>query len=472
MTEFAETRPDPLDGAFNSDWLMGQSFPPVEYVVPGLIPEGLTLLTAAPKIGKSWMVLGLGYAAATGGLAFGKIRVQQRPVLYLALEDGQRRLQGRLRTIGAQDGHRLLTMMTSTPPGVSAVETIAAFLERHAGQRPMVVLDTLGKVRGVYTGNDAYQKDYGQMSALKDLVDAWPGTSLIVVHHTKKAETTDFLDSVSGTQGLAGAADSILVLRRDRQSQGAVLHVTSRDAAEGEYAVTLTDGSWSLDGSSLADAAQAVQNREAVAGLGDQMTELVNVVNRYPEGIRRQELLGLTHMEPSTLDTYLRRASESGRITRTGRGRYTPVRSVRSVSSEGPEPPNLTVLTHLTPLRKESPRDTAALAGPLRPEPWHRAPRPHPHHDRRHAPRLPTSRRPSRRRPPPRPRRHDRSPPGTGRRHPMTATIRPYYWLEGDTRTNGYMITGTQGRSIWVSTEDAWDLCQQLADALDAEAAR
>lgn len=54
----------------------------------------------------------------------------------------------------------------------------------------------------------------------------------------------------------------------------------------------------------------------------------------------------------------------------------------------------------------------------------------------------------------------------------MTATIRPYYWLEGDTRTNGYMITGTQGRSAWVSTEDAWDLCQQLADALDAEAAR
>ncbi|WP_199732541.1 AAA family ATPase [Kocuria soli] len=347
MTKFAETRPDPLDGAFNSDWLMGQSFPPVEYVVPGLIPEGLTLLTAAPKIGKSWMVLSLGYAAATGGLAFGKIPVQQRPVLYLALEDGQRRLQGRLRTIGVQDGHRLLTMMTSTPPGVSAVETIAAFLERHAGQRPMVVLDTLGKVRGVYTGNDAYQKDYGQMSALKDLVDAWPGTSLIVVHHTKKAGTADFLDSVSGTQGLAGAADSILVLRRDRHTQSAILNVTSRDAVEGEYAVTLTDGSWTLDG-----AAQAVQQREAVAGLGDQMTELVNLVGRYPEGIRRQELLTLMHMEPGTLDTYLRRAAEAGRIEKAGRGRYTPVRSVRSVSSEEPGAPNLTVLTQLTPTQE------------------------------------------------------------------------------------------------------------------------
>lgn len=343
--DFAPLAPDPLDSAFSSAWLMGEVFPPVEYVVPGLIPEGLTLLTAAPKIGKSWMVLGLGYAAATGGMAFGKIRVQQRPVLYLALEDGPRRLQSRLRTIGVTAGHQDLTLMTGPPPGVAVTAVIGAFLERHAGEQPLVVLDTLGKIRGVYSGSDAYGRDYSQMSQLKDLTDAWPGSSLIVVHHTKKAETTDFLDSVSGTQGLAGAADSILVLRRERQSEGAVLHVTSRDALEGEYAVTLTDGTWTLDGSDLAGAAQAVQQREAVAGLGDQMTGLVEAVGKYPEGVRRQELLTLTRMDPGTLDTYLRRAVEAGRIEKAGRGLYTPVRSVSSVSFEEAEAPNLTDLT-------------------------------------------------------------------------------------------------------------------------------
>ena len=335
MTDREATRPDPLDGAFNSDWLMEQTFPPLEYVVPGLVPEGLTMLTAAPKIGKSWMVLGLGYAAATGGLAFGTIRVQQRPVLYLALEDGQRRLQGRLRTIGAQDGHRLLTMMTSTPPGVSAVETIAAFLERHAGQRPMVVLDTLGKVRGVYTGNDAYQKDYGQMSALKDLVDAWPGSSLIVVHHTKKAETTDFLDSVSGTQGLAGAADSILVLRRERQSEGAVLHITSRDAREGEYAVTLTDGTWTLDGSDITDAAQAVEVARATQNVGDDMGRIIYALAAHEDGIKAAALGDELGLSADTAGRYLRRAVDAGRATKLDRGLYGPVRSVRSVRLGG-----------------------------------------------------------------------------------------------------------------------------------------
>lgn len=329
--DFAPLAPDPLDSAFSSEWLMDEIFAPIEYVVPGLIPEGLTLLTAAPKIGKSWMVLGLGYAAATGGMAFGKIRVQQRPVLYLALEDGPRRLQSRLRTIGVATGHPDLTLMTAPPPGVAVTDVIAAFLERHAGQQPLVVLDTLGKIRGVYSGSDAYGRDYSQMSQLKDLTDAWPGSSLIVVHHTKKAETTDFLDSVSGTQGLAGAADSILVLRRERQSEGAVLHVTSRDALEGEYAVTLTDGTWTLDGSDLASAAQAVETARATQNVGDDMGRIVHALADHPDGIKAPALGDELGLSADTAGRYLRRAVEAGRATKLDRGLYGPVRSVRSV---------------------------------------------------------------------------------------------------------------------------------------------
>lgn len=346
-----ETEPDPLDGAFGADWLTAQEFPAVEYVVPGVIPEGLTLLTAAPKIGKSWMVLGLGVAAASGGYAFGRIRVDRRPVLYLALEDGKRRLLSRLRTIGVEQGPAGLTFMTDLPAG--AVATIDAFLDRHAHEQPLVILDTLGKVRGVYGGNDAYGKDYSQMTALKDLVDARPGSSLVIVHHTRKGEASDFLDSVSGTQGLAGAADSILVLRRERHADGATLNVTSRDAVEGEYAVTLNDGSWSLDGSSLREAAQAVEQRRATAGLGDEMAELVAVVNRHPEGIRRKDIETLLHLETGTVGKYLRRATDSGRIDNPKRGLYTPVTSVTSVTN-GDEllTGNVSLVSNVTPLHR------------------------------------------------------------------------------------------------------------------------
>lgn len=355
-------RPDPLDGAFSARELMRQHFPPVEYVVPGVIPEGLTLLTAAPKIGKSWMVLLIAQTVATGEEIFGSIPVRKRPVLYLALEDGKRRLQERLHTLGVSpDGEPGLIFLTTLE--APAPDVIQAFLDRHPGENPLIILDTLGKVRGVYSGNDAYQKDYGQMSTLKNLVDAHPGSSLIVVHHTKKAETTDFLDSVSGTQGLAGAADSILVIRRERHTGEAVLHVTSRDAAEGEYAMTFTDGVWSMEGNSLSDARHAVERRRATAGLGDAMTELVNAVANHPEGISRKDLEPLVSIKPAQLGVYLKRAVEGDRIGNPSRGLYTPVTSVMSVTTSPSRDQLVTEVTDITPShdRESAPAAIQAL---------------------------------------------------------------------------------------------------------------
>jgi len=82
------------DGA----WLDAQEFPPLTYAVPGVIPEGSVLLVGAPKIGKSWLVLTIALAAAAGGQAL-SIQVPKRPVFYLALEDGDRRLQDRCRKL-------------------------------------------------------------------------------------------------------------------------------------------------------------------------------------------------------------------------------------------------------------------------------------------------------------------------------------------------------------------------------------
>src|SRR5215213_1407987 len=83
-------------------WLDAQEFPPLTYAVPGVIPEGSVLLVGAPKIGKSWLVLTIALAAAAGGQAL-SIQVPKRPVFYLALEDGDRRLQDRCRRLLAGD---------------------------------------------------------------------------------------------------------------------------------------------------------------------------------------------------------------------------------------------------------------------------------------------------------------------------------------------------------------------------------
>lgn len=340
--------PDPLDGAFSAAWLMCQDIPPVEYVVPGVVPEGLTLLVAPPKIGKSWMVLGIAVAVAEGGRALGKILVDSRPVLYLALEDGPGRLQRRLSTLGVTAGSDRLILLPTLDAPVPL--TIGAFLERNADRKPLVILDTLGKVRGTYGGNDAYGHDYSQMSSLKDLVDRVPGSSLIVVHHTNKGEKTDFLDSVSGTQGLAGAADSIIAIKRERGTGEASLHVTSRDAAEGEYAITLTDGTWQLDGDGLHQSSERAALRAVTGGLGDEMTDLVATVSKYPEGIRRQDIEQLfPQINAGTLGKNLRRAVEAGRLANPSRGLYTPAITATSATNYTPDTRDVALMALVAP---------------------------------------------------------------------------------------------------------------------------
>lgn len=316
---------------------MQQKFPPLRYAVPQIVPEGMTLLVAAPKIGKSWMALGLALSLSNGTDAFGCLHTgKPRPVLYLALEDGQRRLQDRLRNLSATVSHRLQFETEMAENRV--IVTISGFMLEHAGLDPVVILDTLGKVMPQAQGNaSAYGHDYKVLSALKRTSDAVPGSSLIIVHHTRKGEGGDFLDAVSGTQGIAGAADTVLVLKRERHEKRATLQVTSRDAAEGEYALTLSEsGEWTLDGGDLATAALAARTVKAQEGVGDRMAEVIAKVADFPQGISPHDIGILLGMDDKTAQVYLGRAYETERVTKPKRGLYTPVGSVGLLVSPSP----------------------------------------------------------------------------------------------------------------------------------------
>lgn len=331
---------------FNAQWLMEAEFPPIKYVIPGIIPEGLSVLVAAPKVGKSWLVLALAINLSTGTKALGHIEVgEPRPVLYLALEDGKARLQSRLRHMELSVSNLLEFSVNLN--GQDPVEVIRDWIASKDGLDPIVILDTLGKVMPTATGQTTqYGHEYKVMSGLKQACDAFPGSALIIVHHTRKQDSGDFLDAVSGTQGIAGAADSILVLKRDRHNNRATLQVTSRDAVEGEYSLVFQDsGLWELDGQSLSDASKAALVAKASAGVGDRMAEVIEVVSRYPEGIKSKDIRVLLP-NVSNLDEYLRRAFDAGRIEKLTRGLYAPVRNVRSVSLPDSNSHNLTVITH------------------------------------------------------------------------------------------------------------------------------
>jgi hypothetical protein len=128
--------------------LMAATFPAARFAVPDLIPDGLTFFAGAPKLGKSWMALGLGIAIASGGRALGTIDVEGAAVLYLALEDSPRRLQERLALVLAdEEPPGGLTFETAWPRmGNGGSETIEAWIGEHPDAR-LVVVDVLTRIR-------------------------------------------------------------------------------------------------------------------------------------------------------------------------------------------------------------------------------------------------------------------------------------------------------------------------------------
>ncbi len=326
----------------NGAWLDAQEFPPLRYAVRPIIPEGQSMLIGGPKIGKTNMMQGIALAVASGGIALGAIELDKpRPVLGLFLEDGDRRLQDKFRKLleGVSPIPERLDYLTRLERPGTVLETIGEWLVVYGDEEPLVILDTLGKVMPpAFMGESAYQRDYRIGSALKRLADDHPGMSLVICHHDRKAESADFVDNVSGTNGLAGAADTVIVLSRDRHEAEGMIQVTGRDIPEGEYALRIVDGiSWQLVGGTLEAAAGRATDLRTSSGLGDRSLELLAYVREHPKGVTAKDVDDA--LDLSDARTYLGRLADKGRIRRLRRGVYAPARppiaSVASVANEG-----------------------------------------------------------------------------------------------------------------------------------------
>ncbi len=231
--------------------LMGMDFEPTRWVIPDVLPEGLTLLVGKPKKGKSWMALGMAEAVSAGGVAFGVKKVEQGDTLYLALEDNMKRLKVRLQKIlngaPAPDNMHLHTEWARL--GEGGAEALDAWLTEHPDTR-LVVIDTLARIRKHGRGQNIYAEDYAALEQLLPLASKH-SVAIVVVHHLRKMAASDPLDEISSSTGLTAGVDGFLILRRTPGSKGPTLYVDGRDIEEPtEYALTwnLNTATWTIEG--------------------------------------------------------------------------------------------------------------------------------------------------------------------------------------------------------------------------------
>lgn len=162
-----------------------------------------------------------------------------------------------------------------------------------------------------------------------------PGGTLLVVHHTNKGQHDDFQDAVSGTQGIAGAADFTMHLARKRKSAQGFLSVTGRDVEENEYAVTFQDnGLWTLQGGTLDAAAEAVEEARAEDrrnNLSTAQGQSLQILRKAgDEGMTATDFAAKAGISLDTARKRLNRMAEGDVILKTADKRYKAPETPRS----------------------------------------------------------------------------------------------------------------------------------------------
>ena len=273
-------------GVHTAAELLDKDLPEIRYIVPGYFAEGLTLLAGKSKIGKSWMLAGTAIALSMGGYAFGSIKVDEADVLYLALEDNERRMKRRLAQMlpfGCRP-KRLFIDYTCPRLDDGGLALIREWIESVPKPR-LVIIDVLNKVRPQQRNNEGiYDYDVRSIEPLQSLAAEFQ-IAIVVAHHTRKAEAEDPFDCLSGSTGLPATADSTFVLSRD--SQGTTLYGRGRDIEEVETAMSFdrTTGHWSVLG-------QANEVRRT-----DERSALLKALREGGEPMSPSELAAATGMK-------------------------------------------------------------------------------------------------------------------------------------------------------------------------------
>jgi predicted transcriptional regulator len=295
--------------------ILTNTWPEPVWAVPGILPAGLTFLAGKPKIGKSWLVLQLCLALASGGQFLGQ-RVEKGKVLYLALEDTPRRLKDRMDKQG-WTADLLCNFLTIG----SFKDEIGDF--RHGGAQvlaeairaegyKLVAIDTFS--RTVFTNQLEQHEMSAILEPLQTMAHQVNAALLITDHMAKNAGMTkDPVIDIYGSVAKGATLDTAWGLYRDRSDDRAELVIDGRDI-DGQKAMAIYFdgmlGCWQYQGE--ADSVKVTERRKQIMGV---------IHNEGP--IINKELADLLELPKSNIYEYVSIMIKNGWVEKDEKKRYT-----------------------------------------------------------------------------------------------------------------------------------------------------
>ena len=308
-----ENEPPKLTGITAYD-LSKKEIPDVKWFVEGLLPEGLTILAGDAKIGKSFLAWNIALAVASEGMALSKINVESsHNVVYLAMEDPEKLLQERLHLMcpdGVPNNVHIVDNFLALKFDSDGLKVLGDYLDET--QSEILIVDTWGHVKPnpQLMNGTSYDTDYAGLMPVQRFAHERNIAVILVTHTTKGKNVENQFNDIQGSMGMQAGCDTMMILARDQGSH--VLRIKGRRIMETEYAMTLNDGIWVLEG----DAEEF--------NMSDERKDLLELIRESGvDGLKVKDLVELTGKSQPLVSKLLKKMVAEGVIVRPqSRGNY------------------------------------------------------------------------------------------------------------------------------------------------------
>ena len=187
---------------FGLDEFLDLEFEGLNWIVPGMLPEGETvILCALPKVGKTLLAIDLAFAVATGEDTFIGEQVSQSRVLLVSTDESARSTKAKLlkRGFRSEDAANLSVM---THLNIDRLGELEKHLEDF---RPkLVIIDSLKRITVGKEISENSAEFADAIYKLKELLSRY-GAAGLLIHHSNKNLEQYGVGRLRGSTAIAGA---------------------------------------------------------------------------------------------------------------------------------------------------------------------------------------------------------------------------------------------------------------------------
>ena len=214
-----------------------------------ILVEGTCILSAKPKLGKSWLALSMCLAVANG-VDFLGYKTRKCSTLYLDLETSEAIQKKRIRKAlaGAEPPSNFYIETETDTIENGFVDQIEHYLAEDPGIG-VVVIDVFQIIRSPAKSmkETEYEHAYRDITPLNELAQKYHISIILVCHDRKAVDLDDPFANILGSTGLQGAASQMIVMFRKHKDDPIHISVKGK-TIDGlpEPNVQLDNAQWSI----------------------------------------------------------------------------------------------------------------------------------------------------------------------------------------------------------------------------------